>query len=785
MRGAVRIALLSMGLSGLVAQLLLLRELLIIFSGNEFSIGIILANWLILEAFGCLFLSNRAETAKNRVEFFVLLTILFILSLLSGVYLTRILKNILGASIGENLSFLTMLYSSFLILLPTSVTHGTLFPLGCKIYAEHSSPDATAIGRVYVYETIGTILGGIIWTYLLIPYLHAFHILFVLAILNLLVCLSLLTWSPHSRKLLTIIVSGLLFLSGYLLATRKADKIHRLSVKAQWRNLNVVHYQNSLYGNVCVVESESQYLFFTDGIAYLIVPVPDIWFIEGFVNIPLLSHPDPGRVLIISNGTGGVINEVLKHPYVKFIEYVELDPLLLELMKRFSTPLTERELKDERVKVRYTDGRLFLRTTPNRYDVILVGLHDPADLQVNRFFTLEFFSLAKTKLAENGILVIGLPGLLTYPNQELKNLNACIYNTLKQVFSAIRVFPGDGVNLFLASETRDIFKLTKDELILRLEKRGVRASVPVARHIEKKLHPGWQDWFLSSIKGGSKKLNLDFKPLGVFYSISYWNTIFAPYLRIFFRWLDKLSLWPCLFLFATFVAIALSLHRRIRVISNLGIPFCIATTGFAGMIFDLTLIFAFQSIYGYIFGWIGLLVTSFMTGAATGAIAMIKTMKRIRVPLRVFVKIEVMIVLFSLALPILLFLLSRGLSGSDGVLKASFLLISLISGTLIGFQFPLANQIYLKSKTGISRTGGVLYSSDLLGGWLGGIIGGAVLLPVLGLLGTGVVIVLLKLSGLILLVLGQRSPEGSLIEQDSAYPFSRIIRPLIRSLTGQ
>ena len=42
----------TMGFSGLVAQILLLREFLIIFSGNEFSIGVILANWLILEACG-------------------------------------------------------------------------------------------------------------------------------------------------------------------------------------------------------------------------------------------------------------------------------------------------------------------------------------------------------------------------------------------------------------------------------------------------------------------------------------------------------------------------------------------------------------------------------------------------------------------------------------------------------------------------------------------------------------------------------------------------------------
>lgn len=52
MKRRVCIAIVIMGLSGLVAEIMLLRELLIVFSGNELSIGVILANWLILEACG-------------------------------------------------------------------------------------------------------------------------------------------------------------------------------------------------------------------------------------------------------------------------------------------------------------------------------------------------------------------------------------------------------------------------------------------------------------------------------------------------------------------------------------------------------------------------------------------------------------------------------------------------------------------------------------------------------------------------------------------------------------
>ena len=67
-------AILVKGFSGLVAQILLLRELLIVYSGNELSIGIILANWLILGAFGSYVLGRWAERSKHMLEAFTVIT---------------------------------------------------------------------------------------------------------------------------------------------------------------------------------------------------------------------------------------------------------------------------------------------------------------------------------------------------------------------------------------------------------------------------------------------------------------------------------------------------------------------------------------------------------------------------------------------------------------------------------------------------------------------------------------------------------------------------------------
>jgi spermidine synthase len=80
-----------------------------------------------------------------------------------------------------------------------------------------------------------------------------------------------------------------------------------------------------------------------------------------------------------------------------------------------------------------------------------------------------------------------------------------------------------------------------------------------------------------------------------------------------------------------------------------------------------------------------------------------------------------------------------------------FLVASFVGGLLIGSQFPLANKIYPGKRTSMSKTAGLLYASDLLGGWLGGIIGAVLLLPVLGLVGTGITVGLLKLTSFIVI----------------------------------
>jgi spermidine synthase len=616
-----------------------------------------------------------------------------------------------------------------------------------------SGQNESSTGRVYAYETLGTVIGGFACTYLIIPYLNTFQAISGLAFLNSVVCLALFIpkWNtPRYQRLITVLS---LFCILFLVLTSQAHRLHHYSIQAQWKNLNVVHYQNSQYGNICVIENEGQYIFFQDGIPNIITPIPDILFVEEFVNLPLLAHPEPKTLLILSGGAGGVINEALKHPTVERIEYAELDPLLIELFEKFPTPLTESELNDRRVDIKHLDGRLLLNTTQKKYDLILVGITEPSNLQANRFFTKEFLSLAKERLNEGGILVLGLPGSLSYSSEELKNLNSSIFHTLKDVFPHVRAIPGYGTNLFLISDSQEVIMLDKTQIIERMDQRNIQTNVIIPWEIEQKLHYGWQEWFNNFIEGSSQEINSDLNPIGVFYSIAHWNALFAPSLRWIFNQIAMINLRTIVVIFVCILLLYFIFQSKRKRFFPTGIPLAIFTTGFAGMIFDLMLIFTFQSLHGYVFSWIGLLVAAFMAGAACGSMLIVRVIDRINDPLKFFTRIELIIMSFSIGCLLIVFIPNIYTSSSNNpfLFKLLFLIISSLSGLLIGSQFPLANTLYQRTSPNLTETAGLLYASDLLGGWLGGIFGAVVLLPVLGLFGTCITVGLLKLTSYIVI----------------------------------
>lgn len=118
---------------------------------------------------------------------------------------------------------------------------------------------------------------------------------------------------PHFKFL--PLLTFLLFLGGIFFLLLGGDKtLEKISNRKRWWGEEVLSSKNSIYGNVTVLKRKEQLTFYYDGLPLLTLPHPNISFLEDLVHFPLLFHPHPQKVLLISGGMGGTIGEILKHP---------------------------------------------------------------------------------------------------------------------------------------------------------------------------------------------------------------------------------------------------------------------------------------------------------------------------------------------------------------------------------------------------------------------------------------------------------------------------------------
>ena len=253
----------------------------------------------------------------------------------------------------------------------------------------------------------------------------------------------------------------------------------------QWPGYDLVDYQNSVYGNTTLLERDGQFDLLSDGVPVLSLPVPDIIASEDLAHLPLLSHPQPKNIFLVGGGPGGLLVEILKHP-VETVDYAEIDPNLIRVLKKNLPDSLITGLTDPRLQIRYNDGRFFLNNTSQRFDIIILHLPDPSTMEINRFYTREFFALCRARLRPQGILAFTLPGSASYMNESLSRLNACLSETAAAVFKCQRIFAFQ-TNLFLLSDDPNILDVKAEIMIARLLQRNIDTQMFSSAYLNYKL----------------------------------------------------------------------------------------------------------------------------------------------------------------------------------------------------------------------------------------------------------------------------------------------------------
>ncbi|HDN79082.1 MAG TPA: hypothetical protein ENG33_01295, partial [Chloroflexi bacterium] len=629
-------AFLLMGFTFTITQAVMVRELMVAFSGNELSIGLVLGCWLLLETLGSGLLGRVISRLRWGTLAYAFLQIILALLLPVALFLAFSIRTLLGVIPGQGVGMGSIFLSSFFILLPLGLIDGAMFTVASDAFAKYTREGIPAVGKVYVLEAVGGIIGGVVFTYLFIPHLTSSQTMLLLAALNLASAISMAYIAQRHQRTAGII--GAAFLLGatlFLLLPAPSQAIHRAMISSRWRGYELAFYGNSVYGNVAAIKQGEQYTFFANGLPIITAPVPDIAFSQELVHLPMLFIGEPHRCLVVSGGVGGVLREVLKYPWER-VEYAELDPLLLRAVQQLPTPLTEQELGDPRVHVEYVDGRLLIRkralqATPPRYNLIILNLPYPSTLQLNRFYTEEFFRLVKAILDDEGVVVITAPGSLTYLSPGMRSLNLSLYETLSTVFPHVRAIPGEGTNLWLASPQMQLEDFTLGEILQHWQEKRPPDVIVTEQHLRVRFDERRTAWFWKSLEElGAVARNRDLHPVGLLYGLTYWNEIFSPGLSGYFCSLARLRFvhlaLPLLIIAAGLVAFQLVKKGG----DSFVIPLAIATTGFGGMCFDLLIIFAFQVFYGYVYREVGLLITAFMAGLSLGGWLMSCWVEKVR-----------------------------------------------------------------------------------------------------------------------------------------------------------
>lgn len=150
-------------------------------------------------------------------------------------------------------------------------------------------------------------------------------------------------------------------------------------------------------------------------------------------QLPFLFRPDARNALVVGLASGVTVGALAKHPLER-IDVVEIEPAVIEASRAFDE-VSGAPLKDRRVKVTVGDGRRYLRSINQRFDVIVSEPSNPWLSMSARLFTREFFALVRERLGDSGVLVQWVP-LYGLSTRQFKAL----LRTLLSVFPNVALF---------------------------------------------------------------------------------------------------------------------------------------------------------------------------------------------------------------------------------------------------------------------------------------------------------------------------------------------------------
>jgi spermidine synthase len=305
-------------------------------------------------------------------------------------------------------------------LLPPTCLWGASFPLALAATATPGQDLARPVAGLYAANTVGAIAGAVGASLFLIPHLGTQAAQQVLiggsaAAALLLLAPSLGPIFQIRRALAALLLAAIVIAPPALLAWSVPDLPWQVVAFGRgvalldrpWNNLYLGEGMNS---SVAVTElPEGVRNFHISGKVEASTETQDMRLQRMLGHLPALLHPRPRSVLVVGCGAGVTAGSFLVHPTVERIVICELEPLVPREVAPFFAKENGDVVHDRRVEIVHDDARHYIRTTPEKFDIITSDPIHPWVKGSAALYTTEYFELCQARLKPGGLVTQWVP----------------------------------------------------------------------------------------------------------------------------------------------------------------------------------------------------------------------------------------------------------------------------------------------------------------------------------------------------------------------------------------
>lgn len=782
----------SYGLFTIAAQSLLFREFITTFEGNDISVGIFFASWFLWVGVGALLVYRAKTFAEKLLKNIEFLFLAYLPAFVLELVLIIQARELAGVESYALLSVRTVLLLSIVVNAPVSIITGMLFPTACRWIragnrlnplkadspiTNHQLPITNhqlPVSRVYITEAAGSFVGGLGVTVLLGFGASMAKVFLILAFIVSLSAFCVQLAKVRRRQLngssfYRFAVRPLVFLLPVCILLCLAFGVD----KALMRYVRITKWAKLLDADALVGSfrtAQAEYLYGVYQGQWVAIregsvceTLPDESTAGRIAAIGLCQNPDAVKVLVIGSGLG-LCREFLRLPQTEEVTWTHCDSEYVRKVDKFIPP--ELKISDERFYRPAGDIRSLLSREKQRYDIVILNLPDATSSVLNRYYTLEFYRQIKESLRSGGVLQVRVAGGENIMGTELINLGASMKLTLQKVFSQLVLTPGEDT-WFIVSDSES---LTGDPGILQDRFAAIKGGSDVfpphallSVYLPDRAAAALENYASADLPE-NLLINRDSRPLTHLYSLLLTaKQSGAPIAKL----VKHLALaGPLAFLIPVFVFVALriiyvssgaarsTLHASRN--TSFDSTFLVFSAGCVGIGVVIVLMYLYQTRFGSLYLYIGVISSVFMAGLTIGAALISHLMKRIPYLWQSYFTSRFTLhasLLFAVIFAHILILAAIAFWPIEQWTHLIFVIVFVLCGLCAGCYFPLAARQLADARFETGQAGSKLETADHLGASVGGLLTSLALVPVLGTRVTLFVFVLLILANVPFVVL--------------------------------